>query len=135
MSNSKSTKVFNLYANNYSRSYANTYFDYLPKEIIDIIHEYNADHRPTYNEVLEELVELRDACWMCTTIPSQGRRLYISRKRCLFCNSTCFLYTQENRYEYFINKDISEIYSVRVLLRESVRENRYSRRMQTLMVI
>ena len=116
---SNTTKPFSLYANNYANVYKNTYFDYLPKEIIDIIHEYNADHRPAYNKVLEELLELRDACWMCTTIPSEGRTLYISRKRCLFCNSTCFLYTQNNRYEYFINKDISEIYSVRILLQEN----------------
>ena len=126
ISNSKinSIKPFNLYANNYARAYANTYFDYLPKEIIDIIHEYNADHRPIYNKVFEELVELRDACWMCTTIPSWGRKLYISSKRCLFCNSSCFLYTHNNRYKYFINNDISQIDSVRILLRESNRENR-----------
>jgi uncharacterized coiled-coil protein SlyX len=49
------TNSFQLYANNYTRAYANTYFDYLPKEIIDIIHEYNADHRPVYNKVLAEL--------------------------------------------------------------------------------
>ena len=49
------TKSFQLYANNYTRAYANTYFEYLPKEIIDIIHEYNADHRPIYNKVLGEL--------------------------------------------------------------------------------
>ena len=49
------TKSFQLYANNYTRAYANTYFEYLPKEIIDIIHEYNADHRPVYNKVLAEL--------------------------------------------------------------------------------
>jgi hypothetical protein len=72
--------TFNLYANNYSRAYVNTYFDYLPKEIIDIIHEYNAGHRPDY--------------------------------------------THNNRYKYFINNDISEVDSVRILLRESNLENR-----------
>jgi hypothetical protein len=36
--------------------YVNTYFDYLPKEIINIIYEYNADHRPIFNKVLRELI-------------------------------------------------------------------------------
>jgi hypothetical protein len=125
--------TFNLYANNYSRAYVNTYFDYLPKEIIDIIHEYNADHRPLYNKVLEELVELvemRDACWRCRKIPSWGTKVYISTKRCLFCNSRCFVDSNNNRYKYFINTDISDRETVSILLRENIRENRFSRRMQ-----
>jgi hypothetical protein len=102
---SNTTKPFSLYANNYARAYANTYFDYLPKEIIDIIHEYNADHRPAYNKVLEELVELveiRDACWRCTKIPSKGTKVYISSKQCLFCNNRYFLYSNNNRYKHFL---------------------------------
>ena len=94
--------TYNLYANNYARAYANTYFDYLPKEIMDISHEYNADHRPAYNKVLEELIEIRDTCWRCTKIPSKGTKVYISSKQCLFCNSRCFLYSNNNRYKHFL---------------------------------
>jgi hypothetical protein len=101
-SKSNTTKPFSLYANHYARAYTNTYLDYLPKEIIDIIHEYNADHRPAYNKVLKELVELRDTCWRCTKIPSKGTKVYISSKQCLFCNSTCFLYSNNNRYKHFL---------------------------------
>ena len=94
-SNLKSKNPFNIYANNYARAYDNTYFDYLPKEIIDIIHEYNADHRPTYNKVLEELLELRDACLGCARLQSWAKweiRFYCSSKKCAFCNGNTFIY-------------------------------------------
>jgi len=92
MSKTKSTKPFNLYANNYANAYKNTYFDYLPKEIIDIIHEYNVDHRPAYNKVLEELLERQHECCNCGEyIPddTRSKKFYRSYKRFVVCSSYC----------------------------------------------
>ena len=89
------TKPFNLYANNYANAYANTYFNYLPKEIVDIIHEYNADHRPTYNKVLEELLERHNECCNCgeyipdDTPTKQKQTVYRSCKQYVVCSSYC----------------------------------------------
>jgi len=87
---------FNLYANNYANAYANTYFDYLPKEIIDTIHEYNVDHRPAYNKVLEELLERHNECYNCGEyIPPNDEKtkrrqtFYRSCKQYVVCSSYC----------------------------------------------
>jgi hypothetical protein len=84
MSILKLTKSFNMYAN--------TYFDYLPKEIIDIINEYNADHRPSFNKVLKEFIQERNSCMSCNTEPNFIEYTYISNKRCLFCKSSIFIF-------------------------------------------
>jgi hypothetical protein len=94
MSTSRSiTTSFNLYANNYANAYANTYFNYLPKEIIDTIHEYNVDHRPAYNKVLEELLERRTECCNCGEhIPDDKQTkqtFYRYYKQYFVCSSYC----------------------------------------------
>ena len=89
------TTSFNLYANNYANAYANTYFNYLPKEIIDTIHEYNVDHRPAYNKVLEELLERHshNECYNCGEyIPDDKQTkqtFYRSFKQYAVCSSYC----------------------------------------------
>ena len=81
-----------LYANNYANAYKNTYFDYLPKEIIDIIHEYNVDHRPAYNKVLEELLERQHECCNCgeyISDDSKSKQFYRYNKKYVVCSSYC----------------------------------------------
>ena len=72
-----------------------TYFDYLPKELMDIIHEYNADHRPMFNKVLQELMdqfEEYDTCYNCGEyIMNENTKVtyFRSCKKYAACNSYC----------------------------------------------
>ena len=90
---SLTTSSFNLYANNYGNTYANTYFNYLPKEIIDTIHEYNVDHRPAFNKVLEELLEVHNECFNCGEYISDDKQtkqtFYRYYKQYAVCSSYC----------------------------------------------
>jgi len=103
---SLTTSSFNLYANNYGNAYANTYFNYLPKEIIDTIHEYNVDHRPAFNKVLEELLEVHNECFDCgeyipdDTPTKQKQTFYRYYKLYAVCSSYCM---------WEINYDIRKI--------------------------
>lgn len=83
------------YANNYKNIYTNTYFDYLPKEIMDIINEYNAEHREAYKKVLEELMEIYDSYDICSNCGmdienEKSKQIYYrSYKRHVACSSYC----------------------------------------------
>ena len=68
----------------------------LPKELIDIIYEYNPEHRPMYKKVLEELIERYNDIHSCDNCGNELNEedsiithIYLYKKRYAYCSMYC----------------------------------------------
>ena len=79
-----------------------TYFDYLPKKLIDTIYEYNTDHHAIYYKVMEEFLDSYYEPGHCNScgesIESKHKvSLYIHKYKRYFacCSCECLWYLQD----------------------------------------
>ena len=66
----------------------------LPKELRDIIGEYNVEHRPLMKKVLQELTKTDNKCNICNIVLTNDRYygLYIytwNRHKYIYCSLDC----------------------------------------------
>lgn len=87
----------------------------LPKEIQDMIYEYNVEHRPQMRIVLKELLKkykskiyLNNRCSYCRIQPNRPMTKYILWKKYTFCSEWCSF---NEEYDMLYTKAIDLYYS------------------------
>lgn len=68
-------------------------FDLLPKEIIDIIYEFNVDHRFFMKNIIEE-INIRNYCIYCNKKINNLIHILPSRRH--LCNNKCYRNFRKN---------------------------------------
>lgn len=70
-----------------------TILNKIPKDLINIIEEYNVNHRPLMRKVLQELTKKSDKCNYCKILveePYIGLYIYTwNRHKNIYCSSEC----------------------------------------------
>lgn len=73
------------------------FINILPKELIDNIQEYNVNHRPLLNKVLQQLTKTNNNCSYCKLLITDENKdkyfgFYIytwTRNKYIYCSSNC----------------------------------------------